>query len=274
MVKRKAAPKPEETPAAGLDAFAGDPDFMLSLARGLMVLRAFEQEPRLGISRAAALTGLPRPSARRCLYTLERLGYLAVEDGEWRLRPLLLSLARAYLTSTGFAQAAQPHLDTLRDAIGETCSIGVLDGDEVVYVARSEAHRIISIALHVGSRLPLYCTSMGRVILSNLPVAEREAYLAAAPFPARTPFTRTTAADLRTALTEVAASGFSLIDQELESGLRSLAVPVRNRSGRVAAVLNVGAAGNRVSPAELISRILPRLRSTAEDLQELVDRDI
>ncbi|MFS8037823.1 IclR family transcriptional regulator C-terminal domain-containing protein [Xanthobacter sp. AM11] len=244
---------------------------MLSLARGLLVLRAFEAEPRLSVSRAAALTGLPRPAARRCLYTLERLGYLAAEHGEWRLRPLLLTLARAYLTSTRFAEAAQPHLDALRDTVGESCSIGVLQGGDVVYVARSETRRILSIALQVGSRLPAYCTSMGRVLLAALPAEAREAALAGAPFPARTPFTRTGAAELRAELERVAAQGHCVIDQELEPGLRSIAVPVRDPAGRVVAALNVGVAANRAGAADLVARILPQLLRTAAELRELAD---
>lgn len=269
MVKQKDSSRPDPSPAAALGAFAGDPDFMLSLARGLLVLRAFESEPRLSVSRAAALTGLPRPAARRCLYTLERLGYLSTESGNWQLRPLLLSLARSYLASTSFAEAAQARLDALRDAVGESCSIGVLQGGEVVYIARAETRRIISIALHVGSRLPAYCTSMGRVLLAALPPAARDDYLAAAPFAARTPFTRTSAEDLRTELAAVAAQGHAVIDQEMEIGLRSIAVPVCDPAGRVVAALNVGVASNRATCSDLVTRILPPLRRAAADMREL-----
>lgn len=267
----KASPKtsPTTSPSAALDRFAGDPDFMLSLARGLLVLRAFEEEPKLTIGRAAALTGLPRPAARRCLYTLEQLGYLSARDGEWQLRPLLLSLARSYLTSTRFAEAAQPQLDELRDAVGESCSLGVLDGGEVVYVARAETQRIISIALQVGSRLPAYCTSMGRVLLAALDPQARAAYLAGAPFPARTPFTRTTAEALAAEIDRVAARGHALVDQEMEVGLRSIAVPVRDPSGRVVAALNVGVASSRMAPAELERKVLPRLQAAAAALRDV-----
>jgi IclR family pca regulon transcriptional regulator len=273
MVKRKDAGEGAAAPMAArstaLDRFAGDPDFMLSLARGLLVLRAFEKEAKLTIGRAAALTGLPRPAARRCLYTLEQLGYLAARDGEWQLRPLLLSLARAYLTSTRFAEAAQPRLDQLRDEVGESCSIGVFDEGEVVYIARSETQRIISIALSVGSRLPAYCTSMGRVLLAALEPAARAAYCAAAPFPVRTPFTLTTADAIAAELKRVDEAGYAVIDQEMEIGLRSIAVPVRDRTGKVVAALNVGVASSRTAPEDLIARILPRLQSAAEEMREL-----
>lgn len=270
MVKRKDAPAAEASlpPARALDRFSGDPDFMLSLARGLLVLQAFEHEPKLTIGTAAALTGLPRPTARRCLYTLEQLGYLAAQDGAWRLRPRLLSLARAYLSSSRFAEAAQPHLDRLRDTLGESCSIGVLDGDEVVYIARAETRRIISIALQVGSRLPAYCTSMGRVLLAALPEDARAAWLSGAPFSARTPFTRTNAADLGAEIAAVAAQGYALVDQELELGLRSIAVPVRDPEGGVVAALNVGSAASRAESSELIGSVLPQLQAAAEALRE------
>lgn len=270
MVKRKDAPAAEAPlpPARALDRFTGDPDFMLSLARGLLVLQAFEHEPKLTIGTAAALTGLPRPTARRCLYTLEQLGYLAAQDGAWRLRPRLLSLARAYLSSSRFAEAAQPHLDRLRDTLGESCSIGVLDGGEVVYIARAETRRIISIALQVGSRLPAYCTSMGRVLLAALPEDARAAWLCGAPFSARTPFTHTSAADLGAEIAAVAAQGYALVDQELELGLRSIAVPVRDPEGRVVAALNVGSAASRAEPSDLVRSVLPPLQAAAEALRE------
>lgn len=270
MVKRKDAPAAEAPlpPARALDRFTGDPDFMLSLARGLLVLQAFEHEPKLTIGTAAALTGLPRPTARRCLYTLEQLGYLAAQDGAWRLRPRLLSLARAYLSSSRFAEAAQPHLDRLRDTLGESCSIGVLDGGEVVYIARAETRRIISITLQVGSRLPAYCTSMGRVLLAVLPEDARAAWLCGAPFSARTPFTHTSAADLGAEIAAVAAQGYALVDQELELGLRSIAVPVRDPEGRVVAALNVGSAASRAEPSDLVRSVLPPLQAAAEALRE------
>jgi len=274
MVKQKdqpAAPSADAAPARALDRFAGDPDFMLSLARGLLVLHAFEREPQLSVSRAAALTGLPRPTARRCLYTLEQLGYISGQSGSWQLRPVMLSLARAYLTSTRFAEAAQAHLDRLRDEVGESCSLGVLDQGDVVYIGRSETQRIIAVALHVGSRLPGYCTSMGRVLLAALKPEAREAYLSAAPFPARTPHTLITADAIRAELARVAVDGFAVIDQELEIGLRSIAVPVRDRDGQVVAALNVGLATSRADRDTLVARFLPALKTAAARIGELSD---
>lgn len=240
---------------------------MLSLARGLAVLRAFEQRRTLTTSQASVLTGLPRAAVRRCLHTLARLGYVAPRGEEgYALRPAILPLARAYLTSTDWVDAGRPLLERLRDRIGESCSLGVLDGGEVVYVGRAEMRRIMSIALGVGSRVPAYCTSMGRALLAQLPEAELEAYLARAPFPARTAKTRTSADAVRRAVDEVRARGYALVDQELEEGLRSIAVPLVGPPGTVPAALNVGAPAARVTRDELTGRVLAELRGGAAEL--------
>ncbi len=250
-----------------LDDTAGDPDFMTSLARGLMVLRQFEQNATLTTSQGAAATGLSRAAVRRCLYTLEKLGYIgAVDASAYRLRPAILPLARAFLSTNSFADAAQPVLTGLRDRLGESCSLGVLDHGDIFYVARVEAARIMSVALQIGSRLPAYCTSMGRVMLASRPPEKIEAYLAQAPFQSRTPRTLTSAADLRSALADVRANGYAVLDEELEVGLRSIAVPVRNRRGEVIAALNVGAPTARASVDRLLTEVLPQLRVGAEQI--------
>lgn len=246
------------------EKLASDPDFMTSLARGLAVLRAFEQHNTLNTSQAAAATGLSRAAARRCLYTLNKLGYIGAGDGKsFALRPTLLPLARAFLNSKGFVETAQPVLLALRDQLGESCSLGLREGDDVVYVARAEATRIMSAALGVGSRLPAYCSSMGRVLLASLSPDALEDYLARAPFPRRTPETVVTAEALRAELEQVRGQGFSVIDEELEIGLRSIAVPVRDRTGQVVAALNVGAPAARISVDDLTRRVLPPLLSAA-----------
>lgn len=252
---------------SGEDETAGDPDFMTSLARGLQVLQQFETQATLTTSQGAAATGLSRAAVRRCLYTLEKLGYIgATEGGAYRLRPAILPLARAYLSAHSFADAAQPVLTALRDRLGESCSLGVLDHGDVFYVARAEATKIMSVALWVGSRLPAYCTSMGRVLLAHRPAEEIEAYLAQAPFPTRTPRTRTSAESLRAALTAVREQGYAVIDEELEVGLRSIAVPVRNRRGEVIAALNTGAPTARASIDTLLAEVLPQLRAGADQV--------
>lgn len=272
MVKRKNVPDTDSPlpPARTLDRFSGDPDFMLSLARGLLVLQAFEHEATLSIGTAAALTGLPRPTARRCLYTLEQLGYLSAQDGAWRLRPRLLSLARAYLSSSRFAEAAQPHLDRLRDALGESCSIGVLDGDEVVYIARAETRRIISIALQVGSHLPAYCTSMGRVLLAALPEAEAMRRLRLNPLAARTPLTLTDPDAVMGAVRRARERGHAVIDQEVELGLRSIAVPLLNARGVTVAALNLGLPTHAGDAEALVARYLPPLERVQGEIRKIL----
>ena len=244
----------------------GDPEFMTSLARGLAVLRCFaDQRQPMTIAQASRQTGLSRPAVRRCLHTLVRLGYAVQEEQSYALRPKVLGLGYAYLSTDPLAVRAQPMLDQLRDELHESCSLGVIDEDEVVYVARAETARIMSISLRVGSRLPLYCTSMGRVLLAAMPRAEQEAYLRRTDLATRTERTQTEPAALLETLTRVAEEGYAVIDQELETGLRSIAVPVTGR-GQASAALNVGVPAARVTVAELRSSYLPVLRRVARDI--------
>jgi IclR family pca regulon transcriptional regulator len=257
-------------PRAGeaLEAYAGDPNFMTSLARGLAVMRAFSLEQRrLSIAQLSQKTGIPRAAVRRCLYTLGRLGYVASEDGRhYALQPALLGLGHAYLSSTPLVIAAQPFLDRVSDAIHESCSLAVLEGDDILYLARSVSSRIISISLNVGSRLPAYCTSIGHVLLACLPQQALEAYLARVqlvPFTERTP---ASAAALRSALDRVRAQDYALVDQLMELGVVSIAVPVRDLGGQVVAGINVITQTGRGTPEELASRALPHLRAAASEL--------
>ncbi|WP_157220236.1 IclR family transcriptional regulator domain-containing protein [Flavisphingomonas formosensis] len=251
---------------AGAIEAEGDPDFMTSLARGLAVLRCFaEQQRPMTIAQASRLTGLSRPAVRRCLHTLVRLGYAAQDETNYVLRPKTLALGYAYLSSSSLALKAQPLLDELRDELHESCSLGVIEEDEVYYVARAEVSRIMSVALRVGSRLPLYNTSMGRVLLASLPRAEQEAYLARTELRAVTPHTQTDPASLLAIFSTVRDQGYAIVDEELEPGLRSVAVPVTGRAGLVAA-LNIGTQAARVPLADLYMRCLPALRRVARDL--------
>jgi IclR family pca regulon transcriptional regulator len=244
----------------------GDPDYMASLARGLAVLRCFAEKQRpMTIAQASQETGLSRAAVRRCLYTLVQLGY-AVQDGQsYMLRPKTLALGYAYLSSSSLVARAQPILEQLRDELHESCSMGVMEEDEVYYVARAESSRIISVALRAGSRLPLYATSMGRVLLSGLSRADREAYLRRTDLAQRTPRTITDRHELLALLDRVAEEGFAIVDQELELGLRSVAVPVFGRQGIVASI-NIGTQAARVPIADLRSRHLPALRRASRDL--------
>lgn len=247
----------------------GDPDYMASLARGLAVLRCFADQQRpLTIAEASERTGLSRPAVRRCLYTLTVLGYAAQDGQRYMLRPKVLTLGQAFLSSDTLAARAQPILETLRDQLHESCSLGVLEEDEVHYVARAEITRIMSIALRAGSRLPLYATSMGRVLLSGLGRSQQEAYLRRVPIIPLTPRTVTDAAQLLRLFEQVAEEGFAIVDQELEPGLRSVAVPVKGANGVIAA-MNMGTQSARHSLADLRVHHLPALRKAARDLANL-----
>lgn len=250
---------------------AGDPEFMTSFARGLAVLRCFADEKRpMTIAQAARATGLSRPAVRRCLHTLVRLGYADQEGSGYSLRPKVLSLGYAFLSSSTLADRAQPLLDQLRDELRESCSVGVLEEDEVYYLARAEASRIMSIALRAGSRLPLYCTSMGRILLAGRSREEQVSYLRRTTLSALTDRTETSRTALLSCLERVAEEGHALVDQELETGLRSLAVSVKGRDGRVVAALNVGVDATRVTIVELRTRHLPALRRAARDLTAIL----
>lgn len=246
---------------------AGDPEFMTSLARGLAVLRCFaEQERPMTIAQAARLTSLSRPAVRRCLLTLAKLGYVVQDGSNYMLRPKVMSLGYAYLSSTPLAVRAQPLLDQIRDELSESCSLGVIDEDQVTYIARAEVSRIMSIALRVGSRLPLYATSMGRVLLAGMAREDRAAYLRRTDLQPCTPCTETHPANLMALCDKVAEDGHAIVDQELEAGLRSIAVPVKSLTGSVVAALNIGTHASRTSLPEMRSRYLPVLRRYAKDL--------
>ena len=249
------------------ESHAGDPNFMTSLERGLQVIRAFSEHRRhLTISQIAQSTGLSRAAVRRCLYTLHKLGYVGEDDKRFSLKPLVLTLGQAFLSSTPLAVLAQPYLDQVSGVLGESCSVAVLDGSEIVYICRSAETRIMSINLLVGTRLPAYCTSMGHVLLAQLPTAALDAYLEREPLVARTERTVTSPTKLRKLLRTVRESGHAVLDQELEVGLRSIAVPVRDTRGSVVAAMNVSTHAARVSLVDMRRRFLPVLSESARGL--------
>jgi IclR family pca regulon transcriptional regulator len=242
--------------------------FVQSLERGLAVIRAFDGEhPQLTLSEVARRTGLTRAAARRFLLTLAELGYVRTDGRLFSLRPRVLELGYAYLSSMSLPEVARPHLEALGAAVGESCSVSVLDGEEIVYVARVSSKRIMTIAISVGTRLPAFATSMGRVLLAALPPGELEQYLRTARLEPLTPYTVTAPDQLRAVLAEVAAQGHALLDQELEEGLRSIAVPVRDRDGRVVAAMNVSASARRSSPEAIRTDLLPPLLAAAREVQ-------
>lgn len=260
------------TPADDISAQAGDPNFMASLARGLAVIEAFSPQRRqMSISQISQKTGIPRAAVRRCLYTLAKLGFVSAEDGRnFALRPRILSLGHAYLASTPLAKAAQPVLRDVSNRLHESSSIAILDGDEILYIARASTSRIMTIDLDIGSRLPAVYTSMGRVLLAHLPEDEREACLGRAKLIQYTAHTLMTVEALRAELARVRTQGYAVIDQELEIGLRSIAVPIAAPDGQVVAAINVGLQAARVSVAEMEERILPVLRDAAAELALLL----
>src|ERR1700753_1761763 len=175
-----AAPRQKITPAAALEVYTGDPNFMASLARGLVVIQAFTpQSPQMTISQLSVRTGLSRAAVRRCLYTLCKLGFAGTDESQrYSLRPKMLTLANTYTASSTLASAAQTILERMSAALGESFSVATLDGEDIVYIARTSVTRVMSVDLHVGSRLPAFCTSMGRVLLAYLPQDQLEHYLA------------------------------------------------------------------------------------------------
>jgi IclR family pca regulon transcriptional regulator len=266
-----AAPKP--TPASSLDIFTGDPNFMTSLARGLIVIQAFtQQSPQMTISQLSVKTGLSRAAVRRCLYTLTKLGFAGAEDGSrYSLRPRMLTLSHTYTTSNTLSTAAQPILERMSAALRESFSVATLDGEDIVYIARTQVSRVMAVDLHIGSRLPAYCTSMGRVLLAYLPTEQLEQYLAKAVLTPHTTRTIISVEKLRLALRNVRRNGYALVDQEYEVGLRSLAVPVFAASGRVVATLNLSGNAPRLSVLEMQSRFLNHLRNAASELSAFLN---
>ncbi|WP_263384234.1 IclR family transcriptional regulator domain-containing protein [Granulicella arctica] len=266
---RETVPAVKATPASALDIYTGDPNFMTSLARGLIVIQAFtQQSPQMTISQLSVKTGLSRAAVRRCLYTLTKLGFAGAEDGSrYGLRPRMLTLSHSYTASSTLSTAAQPILERMSAGLRESFSVATLDGDDIVYIARTTVDRVmVAVDLHIGSRLPAYCTSMGRVLLAYLPPDKLEQYLAHVELIPRTTRTITTVDKLRLALRNVRRTGYALVDQELEVGLRSLAVPVYAPSGRVVATINLSGHAPRMPVYDMQTRFLPHLRNAANEL--------
>jgi IclR family pca regulon transcriptional regulator len=238
-------------------------DFVQSLERGLAVIQAFSAtSPRLTLSDVARSTGLTRAASRRFLLTLQHLGFVDSNDREFFLTPRILQLGYTYLSSTPFWDLSQTHIEELVDKLHESSSMSVLDRDEVVYVARVPTKRIMTISLAVGSRLPAYPTSMGRVLLAGLSDDEIDAYLARVKFEQLTTRTVTSPAALREILLEVREQGWAMVDQELEDGVRSVAAPLIAANGKVLGAVNVSAHATRTNLDALRRQFLPALLET------------
>jgi len=245
--------------------------FVTAIERGLSVMRAFrDQSDRLTLSDVARLVSLPRATARRCLLTLKALGYVENQGRYFSLSPQVLTLAQAYLSSSPLPRVAQSSLERVSESLGESCSLSLLHNDEVIYIARSTRKRIGSLHRDVGAHLPAHCTSMGRVLLAALSDADFEAYLANANLEAFTRRTVTDKAVLRERIEKVKTRGYSIVDQELEPELLSIAVPVQNASGRVIAALNVSAQASQFTKKQMADKFLPVLRDAVREMRPLL----
>jgi IclR family pca regulon transcriptional regulator len=261
----ESAPEPAAVDPTAAAKEQHGPGYLQSLARGISVLSALGAGGPAGmtLSEAAAATGLPRATARRALLTSARQGYVAADGSRFRVLPRILELGYSRLSQLSLGELAQPHLTEVVAAVHESASMAVLDGSDIRYVARAAAGRIMSVDIMIGTRFPAYATSMGRVLLADLPEPERSRQLADAELKALTSHTITDPAALARVLTGVAEEGCALVDQELEEGLRSIAVPVRDPAGRAVAAVNVSMHAARTSAEEARAVVLPVLRAAA-----------
>lgn len=255
--------KTDASPAC-LSPAPGD-SYVQSFARGLEVIRSFSaQSPRQTLTEVAGRTGLTRAGARRILLTLQTLGYVESDGKLFRLTPRILDLGFAYLSSMPIWNLAEPVMEALVEEVKESCSAAVLEGSDIVYVLRVPTHKIMSISLSVGSRLPAYCTSLGRMLLSALPPDQMMQVLQASERTARTRYTVTDVNELAAKIAQVRKQGWSLVNQELEEGLVSLAAPITDRSGQTVAALNISGQANRSSAKVMQETMLPQLLAAAQ----------
>lgn len=252
-------PEPEPEPHRTSPAHS---DFVRSLDRGLAVIRSFGPDhPQLTLSEVARRSGLTRAASRRFLLTLVELGYVHFDGRQFRLRPRILELGYAYLSTLGLHEVVAPHMEALVATVHESSSVAVLDGDDIVYVVRVPTKRIMTVTIAVGSRFPAYATSMGRVLLAHLPAAALESYLARVFVEPLTPFTVGGTDDLRRVLADVRHCGYAIVDQELEEGLRSVAVPITDATGQVIAAINLSTHTSRADIELLRNELLPHLQA-------------
>jgi IclR family transcriptional regulator, pca regulon regulatory protein len=251
-------------------------EYVQSLERGLAVIQAFSRDrPSMTLAEVAREAGLTRATARRLLFTLQHLGYARFDGKRFALTARVLDIGYAYLSSLDLASIAQAEMESLVERTHESCSAAVLDGTEIVYVVRVPTTRIMTISLGLGSRLPAHATSMGRVLLADLPDHQLPAHLDAdieGHLPALTDRTITDPAALRAELDRVHRQGWAVVDQELEDGVRSVAAPLRNGRGRAIAAINISGHAGRVTLSTMRDRFLPELLATAERINERLAR--
>jgi IclR family pca regulon transcriptional regulator len=246
-------------------------EFIQSLERGLSVINSFSREnPSQTLSEVAGRTGLTRATSRRVLLTLLELGYVGQNGRAFSLTPKVLDLGYSFLSSFHVVEVAQPSMERLVDEVHESSSMSVLDGAEIVYVARVPTSRIMTIALALGSRLPAYPTSMGRVLLSGLSDDDLKKYISETKFEKLTPNTNVDPRKFRSIVRRVESDGFALVDQELEEGVRSIAAPIRNSRGKVISAMNVSCHASRVDVERMLEEFKPRLLEAAAEISERV----
>jgi IclR family pca regulon transcriptional regulator len=235
-------------------------DLIAGLEKGLAVIEAFDQDrPRLTISEVATRCGLTRAAARRYLITLEYLGYVSSDRKMYSLSPKVLRLGQSYMHSARLPRIVQPELQKLAFALKEASSAGVLDGNDVICIAATDAGRLVSLTLQPGTRVPAYCTANGRVLLSARPQADVDAWVAQQTLEPLTTHTLTSPEKLRDVIARVRLQGYAIVDQEFELGLRTISVPLKNYRGEVLAAMNVSAQTSRMSVAQLVETCLPAL---------------
>lgn len=252
--KRKSAPAATELPAG-----IATRDYVQSLERGLTVLKSLGSSSGMSLAEVARTTGMTRAAARRFLLTLEALGYVGKADGAFYLLPKTLELGFSYLASKSLTQIAQPHLQRLAQQIGESCSVLEYADGSIIYIARVTVNRLVGANLAVGSALPAYCTSAGRILLAALPDAALANYLSKTTFRKLTPKTVVSPASLRREIDRARKSGWYLINEELEIGARALAVPLRGADGKTVAAINVSCYAGRVTAEKMRSDFLPEM---------------
>ena len=246
-------------------------DIIHGLVRGMSVIECFdEQHARMSITDVAQRTGLERATARRCLLTLVHLGYATYDGKFFELTPRILNLGHSYLAATPLPRLIQPFLEELARATGESSSVAVLEGTDILYVARASNRRVMSINLAPGARMPAYCTSMGRTLLAGMAATDAMAILERSDLIAYTDRTKADMASITTELAVVAAQGFAVIDQELELGLCSIAVPLMNAAGQVVAAMNIGAQTARSPTSRMIAHFLPLMRKVQAEVRPLL----
>ncbi len=250
---------------------AARPEYVAGLAKGLAVIEAFgARHPRLTISEAAGLAGLSRAAARRCLLTLERLGYAEYDGRYFRLAPRALRLGHAYVLATPLPRVVQPVLETLSERTHESASAAILDGTDAVFIARSTTRRSLSAGIGVGTRLPAYCSATGRMLLSNLPDASVKRLFRKLPPVKLTAKTITGSAELLDEVRRTRLQGYAISDEEVELGLRSIAVPVRNALGEMVAAMSLSVQTSRMGRKEMVEQLLPALETSRRILSAML----